>query len=329
MRPTCAICLFLYLVLAMPAYADPYADGGKAYEAGDNTRALEIWKPLAETGDPRAQYAVANLYFAGLGVKKNQATAAYWMERAAEQGLSMAQLLLGNSYREGTGVQKSDRKAVEWWTLAAEQGIPDAMYNLGVHYYYGRGVKKDRVTAFEWYLKAADGGHERAQKVIRVEPAQDAADQPAAVTSPHLATSSAAATGSSLEPDLLETAPTAKSSAPSMEATASGVHLSDWIMDQNPEHFTIQLAAMSDEDGVVRYLNKHGIKGEIAIYPRQTSTSTVFVIVLGVYTDKDSARQVLDQLPAALRKQRIWARPFAEIQAIIKGSEPFIDKAIN
>lgn len=303
MRSICATLLFLYLATAMPAYADPFLDGGEAYEAGDNVRALDIWKPVAEAGDPRAQFAIANMYFEGLGVKKNQATAAYWMERAAQQGLSMAQLLLGNNYREGYGLTRDDTEAVEWWQLAAEQGVTDAMYNLGVHYYYGRGVRKDGVTAFEWFLKAADGGHKLAQTVIRTEPIENAAEQPAgdAKSSPALALAA-----TTPNPELVPE-----------QAVEPGIRTTEWIMDQNPEDYTIQLAAMSDQEGVERYLRKHGIEGKIGVYPRKMAVATVLVIILGVFPDKDSARQVLAQLPAVIRKQRIWARSFAEIQAIV------------
>lgn len=271
------IFLFLALASVTDVRAEPFLEGGKAYDAGDSTRALEIWKPLAEAGDPRAQYAIANLYFEGLGVSKNEATANYWMERAAQQGLAAAQLTLGNNYREGFGLPRNDAKAVEWWQLAAEQGNTDAMYNLGVHYYYGRGVARDNVTALEWFLKAADGGHEQARNAIRVENKNAA-----------------------------------------LPADGSGIHSVQWIMQQDPENYTIQLAAMSDREGVDRYIRMHGIEGEIGVFPRKTSAKTILVIILGVFPDSDTARQALDQLPASAKKQLIWARPFAEIQAIIE-----------
>ena len=107
------------LLLSLSAHADRYEEGGAAYEAGNNVQAFAIWKPLAEEGDPAAQYAIANLYREGLGVKQDLREAAYWMERAAEQGVVLAQLNLGNAFREGYGVQQDDYEAVEWWLLAA------------------------------------------------------------------------------------------------------------------------------------------------------------------------------------------------------------------
>ena len=163
----------LGLMLSLPVLADRYEDGGAAYEAGNNVEAMAIWRPLAEEGDLRAQYAIANLYREGLGVEQDLRRAAYWMEQAAGEGFALAQFNLGNAYREGYGVRQDDSAAVNWWRLAAGQGNSDAMYNLGIHYYYGRGVSQNKKSAYDWFVKAAEGGNEQAQRVVRVEPMAD------------------------------------------------------------------------------------------------------------------------------------------------------------
>ena len=67
---------------------------------------VNFWRPLAQSGDPSAQYRLGVMYAEGKGVASNDAEAALWFERAAEQGEPMAQYNLGASYVEGTGVRK-------------------------------------------------------------------------------------------------------------------------------------------------------------------------------------------------------------------------------
>ena len=89
-------------------------------------------------------------------------------------------------------------------------------------------------------------------------------------------------------------------------------------MAQDPAHFTIQMAAMSSEDGVERYLQKYALRGDVGIYLRSSGSTTMFVIVYGSYSDKASAQQAVDNLPETIQQQQLWIRPFVDIQAIIQ-----------
>ena len=46
----------------------------------------------------------------------------------AEQGDVASQFRLGELYYNGVGVRKNKTKALRWWTNAAEQGHPHAQY---------------------------------------------------------------------------------------------------------------------------------------------------------------------------------------------------------
>ena len=86
-RPTLlAACLVVALSLLLPATGPAWAgfdDGMAAVKRGDYHAAHEIWLPLAERGDMRAQYNVGVLYDRGLGVPQNFAGAAKWYLAAA------------------------------------------------------------------------------------------------------------------------------------------------------------------------------------------------------------------------------------------------------
>ena len=93
--------------------------GLEAFAAGDYGTAASEWRPLAERGDPTAQFNMGLLYDAGLGVPLDTA------------------------------------KAAEWYRLAAQQGVASAQYNLGVLYQMGRGLPFDPKRAFFWMATAA------------------------------------------------------------------------------------------------------------------------------------------------------------------------------
>ncbi|TGT92527.1 sel1 repeat family protein, partial [bacterium M00.F.Ca.ET.163.01.1.1] len=61
-------------------------EGQAAYDSGNYGAALRSWKPLADGGSAAAQYKVAVLYQAGLGVDRDTALAAAYIRKAADQG---------------------------------------------------------------------------------------------------------------------------------------------------------------------------------------------------------------------------------------------------
>lgn len=105
-----------------PAFGADFAEGLRAYDAGDYTSAYAEWLALAKKGDAEAQTALAGLYLQGLGVAQSDAKAAEWYRRAAEQGEAVAQMNLGDMYATARGVPRDLARAYFWLSLAADQG---------------------------------------------------------------------------------------------------------------------------------------------------------------------------------------------------------------
>ena len=135
-----------------------------AYEVGDYATALELFRPLAEQGNPSAQFHLGLMYDDGRGVPQDDTEASRWFRRAAEQGHAKAQFNLGVMYTLGEGVPQDDKEAVRWYRLAAEQGVARAQYNLGSMYGMGQGVPQDYVQAHMWVNLAAVQGNGKARK---------------------------------------------------------------------------------------------------------------------------------------------------------------------
>jgi len=99
------------------------AEGLKGATAAMNTmefkRALETLKPLADKGDPNAQFN------------------------------------LGAMYASGRGVQSDPREAVRLYRLAAAKNHLGAMNNLAYMLKTGSGTAKDEREALKWYEQIA------------------------------------------------------------------------------------------------------------------------------------------------------------------------------
>jgi TPR repeat protein len=153
--------LAVVAVLAFGASAvasQDFENGLTAAGSGDYETALKEWLPLAESGDPSAQFNIGLMYESGQGVPQNDAEAVKWYRLAADQGEPSAQYNLGVMYEYGKGVPLSYDEALRLYHLAAQQDISDAQYNLGVMYNDGIGVEQDYAKAAKWYLLAANKG---------------------------------------------------------------------------------------------------------------------------------------------------------------------------
>ncbi len=106
---------------AVPARAD-FAEGLRAFDAGDYATTLRQWRRAAEQGDTEAQVGFAGLYAAGLGVLRSEPEAAKWYARAARRGDAVGQLNLGDMYAAGRGVRRDLVAAYVWLSRAAAQG---------------------------------------------------------------------------------------------------------------------------------------------------------------------------------------------------------------
>jgi TPR repeat protein len=122
LRKLLALAMFVVaLASAPPAMAEPFEDGLAASQRGDFATALRLWRPLAEQGDPRAQFRLGLMYANGDGVAQNYSQAAIWYLRGAEQGDTRAQFFLGVMYDLGVGVLQDYVAAHMWLNLAASK----------------------------------------------------------------------------------------------------------------------------------------------------------------------------------------------------------------
>lgn len=135
-----------------------YNAGQSAYATGRFVEALRIWRPLAESGDPRAAFGLGLLYDLGEGVGQDAAVAYLWYRRAAEAGFVPAEFNIAVMYDSGLGTPRNAADAAVWYASAAAHGNARAAYNLAQLYAAGDGVPRNFDMAEAWYAAAAAQG---------------------------------------------------------------------------------------------------------------------------------------------------------------------------
>ncbi len=149
------------LLVAGASQAEPdfLNEAQRAQEAGDYAKAATLFLPLAEKGDPLAQFNLGVLYTQGQIILKDYRVALQWYLAAAEQGHAQAQANLGELYVNGRGVPQDFKKAMRWFASSAKQGNSSAQLHIGEMHAAGQGVPQDYREAIKWYRLAAEQGH--------------------------------------------------------------------------------------------------------------------------------------------------------------------------
>ena len=164
-------------------------------QAKDYFEARRLLEPLAESGDPEAQYLMAycytkasnpdlfppkyvNIYLekaaaqghlkaqyflaqnyrVGFNDTEDPVLSAKWYEEAAKQGHAKAAAFTGMNHETGVkGLYPADPKAAfHWYQISANAGDPLGLYYLGLAYEDGIGTAVDSGKALECYRKGAE-----------------------------------------------------------------------------------------------------------------------------------------------------------------------------
>ena len=133
-----------------------YEEGMRYYETEEYDEAVFRFRKAAESGNAKAQNALAICYYNGNGVTENNEKAFEWYLKAAEQGLKEAQYMVGYSYYYGLGTDISESEAVKWFQLSANQGYAKAQFALGCCCEDGTGIEQNLEDAVYYYRLAAE-----------------------------------------------------------------------------------------------------------------------------------------------------------------------------
>jgi DamX protein len=116
----------------------------------------------------------------------------------------------------------------------------------------------------------------------------------------------------SMTPVVAVTSPAAAkaASAPPMAQT---VHDLDWLRQQDPSHYVIQVVGTRDAAAVSKFLHDHDMGSKGAWFVTTHESKPWYVVVYGLYPDSRSARTAIETLPEQLRAGSPWPRSVASV----------------
>jgi cell division septation protein DedD len=162
MSPKYLVAAALALAAAAPISAQSVKAGIEAWQQANYAGAVAIWRPLAEKGDPDAQFNLGQAYRLGRGVATNLSAAKTWFGRAAGQGHVDAQTTLGLLlFQNG-----EQAEGLKWLKQAAIKGDPRALLVYGTALVNGDGVTQDPVLGYAYVSRAAAQGLEPARQTL-------------------------------------------------------------------------------------------------------------------------------------------------------------------
>lgn len=116
------VLVFLHVVSAA---GGPLEDAEAAIKRRDYTTAARIIRPLAESGDPTAQYNLGVFYDNGLGVPQDKVSAYMWLSLAATQGREGAAAIRDLIARRMTPAQIAEaQKLAREWKPVPKKTVP-------------------------------------------------------------------------------------------------------------------------------------------------------------------------------------------------------------
>jgi len=123
-----------------------YIESNKAFKLRDWETAYQGFKPLAEEGNPNAQFKLGYLLRNGRGVEKNFPASVFWYRKAANAGHVRAQNYLAISLELGRGVEKNIQEASQWYLRAAQQDNLNAMHWMAKAHLEGISFEGELIT---------------------------------------------------------------------------------------------------------------------------------------------------------------------------------------
>lgn len=104
------------------------------------------------------------------------------------------------------------------------------------------------------------------------------------------------------------------------ETLVPGVKGSDWLLQQDGGHYTIQLVTLGSREGMIQYLRGHAAPERFALYTRNAGNQTMYVATFGSYASRAQAEAASRALPASVGQVKPWIRPMREVQQTIRAA---------
>ena len=168
-------------------------------------------------------------------------------------------------------------EAVKLWSKLANEGSAIAQYNLAKYYSTGSGVDKSTQVANKWLRNANQAGFVQAYTSLNKS-------------------AIAPAKGTKLQFNVITPA--------------------TWLIKQEPNKYTIQLASSRNEKSIKRIFENNNLKGKGGYYHYVREGVDRYALIYGAFKTVASANNAMKKLPEKLRQKTPWVRKIKSLQKI-------------
>jgi len=274
----------------------------------------------AEPENAQAWFDMGVMYETGQGVRQNRELARQTYLRAVNLGNAPAMFNLGSLYAG----QQDYKQALHWWQAAAEADVPQAQFNLAMLYEKGWGVEKDPQLATNWYQRAARTAlglyslqYRNTFGELQTGPGSGTSNthtddyqrivkngdqikrQGVETISRPQRTSALAMWFGFIDSAHAETDP------PEEQDSGAGWV---WVYEQPADNYTIQLFATREKSKTDKFIKQYALIDRAVVIPAIVKGSKYYKVILGSFSEWNSAAVEIGGLPQDLRDQRPWVR---------------------
>ena len=95
-----------------------------------------------------------------------------------------------------------------------------------------------------------------------------------------------------------------------------------WLLQQNPEHYTLQLVTGHQQTTIDKFIAKYQLKPQQLCYFFSTRNEKHWHnLIFGIYPNRKTANSAIQQLPSQLASVKPWIRQIRSIQSEINQSQ--------
>ena len=92
----------------------------------------------------------------------------------------------------------------------------------------------------------------------------------------------------------------------------------NWLVNQEPEKYVLQLISAIKEETIKNYLEFFDNDDQIIRFSAPVYGKKRYILVYGLYDDSDLARAEIEKLPQKARKIKPWVRTVKSIKELLK-----------
>jgi DamX protein len=114
----------------------------------------------------------------------------------------------------------------------------------------------------------------------------------------------------------------APTSAETHDAASKETHREDWLLQQAPGDYSLQVLGSRHQQSIIDYIEHHHLPaGETAYYRGRYKDADWYVLMFGVFPSRQDALDARARLPARVRKENPWPRSMESVHAAIRAAQ--------